>query len=336
MDPRVTSLPTLESERLVLRELRPTDADALFTIFSNPEVMRFWSRPPMESVEEAVTMVQEIHDLAEGGSLFEWVVERRSDGRVIGTNTLASISLDHRRAEVGFALARDAWGQGYARESVTRLLDHAFDTMDLARIEADVDPANAASLGLLDALGFVREGYMPERFRVGGGVQDTVWLGLLRSRWRAAESGEGVRVMTAADRPVVRSLLARQLAEHELSTDEDAIVRTLDGLMARPDRGFVLVADLGAGPIGVAYVAYTWTLEHGGLVAWLEELYVAPEHRGGGIGGRLLDEAIARARLGGALAMDLEIDALHDRAANLYTRSGFTPLSRRRMQLRLV
>jgi ribosomal protein S18 acetylase RimI-like enzyme len=73
-----------------------------------------------------------------------------------------------------------------------------------------------------------------------------------------------------------------------------------------------------------------WTLERGGRTAWLDELYVIPERRGRGIGTALLRAAIDSAQAAGALAVDLEIDADHQRAAALYRRAGFTPLPRTR------
>jgi RimJ/RimL family protein N-acetyltransferase len=64
------------------------------------------------------------------------------------------------------------------------LLAYAFDELDLRRIEADVDPRNAASIRTLERLGFRREGYLRERWRVNGEVQDALFYGLLRREWR--------------------------------------------------------------------------------------------------------------------------------------------------------
>ena len=104
---------------------------------------------------------------------------------VIGTVTLASLDGVNKRAEIGFMLDRALWRRGYMSEALRALLDYAFGTLGLERMEADVDPRNEASLGLLERLGFVREGYLRERWRVGGGVQDTVMLGLLKREWLA-------------------------------------------------------------------------------------------------------------------------------------------------------
>lgn len=71
------------------------------------------------------------------------------------------------------------------REALTALLDFAFGALDLHRLEADVDPRNAASVRTLERLGFRREGYLRERWLVGGEIQDALFYGLLRREWRA-------------------------------------------------------------------------------------------------------------------------------------------------------
>lgn len=137
----------------------------------------------MTSLAQAEAMLGSIASGYEAGTLLEWGVALREGGSVVGTVTLASIDRNNRRAEIGFMLARDVWRQGYMTEALSAALDYAFGPLDLGRIEADVDPSNAASLRVLQRLGFAREGYLRERWRVGGGVQDTALLGLLRREW---------------------------------------------------------------------------------------------------------------------------------------------------------
>ena len=173
-------LPTLTASRVILRCLTEQDVPALFAIFSDPAVVRYWSHEPFTGMDAAEALLADIHRLAGEGTLYEWGVALSATDEVIGTCTLASIDRRHRRAEIGFALAAGAWGHGYAKEAVARLIDHAFGALDLHRLEADVDPRNTASLRLLERLGFVREGYLRERYHVNGEVQDSVLLGLLR------------------------------------------------------------------------------------------------------------------------------------------------------------
>lgn len=176
-------LPTLVAPRLQLRWILPGDLDQLYGVFSDPEVMRFWSHAAWPHVDEAAIYLEAIHRGFEQGDLFQWGIALRGDDRLIGTTTLYGIDRAQGRAEVGFALAREHWGRRYAREALTVLLDHAFTTLGLRRIEADVDPRNQGSLNTLEGLGFRREGYLRQRWQVAGEVQDSVLMGLLASDW---------------------------------------------------------------------------------------------------------------------------------------------------------
>ena len=130
-------------------------------------------------------------------------------------------------------------------------------------------------------------------------------------------------------------LLRVQFEEHDIALDDAALERAVRGLVEVEGRGRMLLAREGDKVIGVAVMAYTWTLEHGGRVTWLEELYVVPEKRGTGTGTKMLHRAMEVARADGCLAMDLEVDKDHARAEGLYVREGFGPLPRRRFAKKL-
>lgn len=176
-------LPTLEAPRVVLRWLEERDVEALFGIFSDPEVMRYWSSPPMEELADARHLLADVHTKFRRKTYYQWGIARREDDRVIGTCTLFHLELDNRRAEIGYALGRESWGQGYVAEALGALLTYTFDALGLHRLEADVDPDNARSIKTLERLGFQKEGYLRERWIVSGKVMDTLLFGLLRREW---------------------------------------------------------------------------------------------------------------------------------------------------------
>lgn len=185
-----TALATLRTERVALRPMTERDVDALFAVFSNPEVMRYWSRPPMERREEAAELLQSIRENAEAGTLYQWgVVLAEDEGTVVGTCTLARIDRSNRRAELGYALGREHWGRGYMHEALGALLDHAFGGMNMHRLEADADPRNAASTRALERLGFRLEGTLRERWIVAGEISDTAFYGLLAREWLGRDRG---------------------------------------------------------------------------------------------------------------------------------------------------
>ena len=147
--------------------------------------MRFWSTPPWAGMDEAHAFIDRSAADMQAGDAIRLGLERSSDGQLIGQCTLFSLSAQSRRAEIGYSMRADAWGQGLMHEALCALLDHGFGEMQLNRVEADIDPRNAASARSLDRLGFAREGLLRERWIVAGEVSDTALYGLLASDWRA-------------------------------------------------------------------------------------------------------------------------------------------------------
>ena len=176
-------LPTLDASRLSLRWITAADTDAFYAIYSNPEVMRYWSTPPLADSKAAANLIQKIHDDWKRRAILKWGIALRTDDQLIGSITLFNLDFNHRRSEIGYALGRRYWGNGYMHEALMAVLKYAFEVLDLHRIEADVDPRNAASIKTLERLGFQREGYLRERWQVNGEIQDAFFYGLLRREW---------------------------------------------------------------------------------------------------------------------------------------------------------
>ena len=125
-------------------------------------------------------------------------------------------------------------------------------------------------------------------------------------------------------------LLTAQLREHDIASDEQQLRAVVEGVIADARHGFILLAERNDRIAGIAYVASHLSAEHGGVVGWLEELYVAPEQRGVGVGSALLGEITAAVQQLGWRALELEVVAGHERAVPLYERHGFTALTRSR------
>lgn len=181
-----TSLPTINTSRLALRTLTAEDVDDFFAVYSNVEVMRYWSTPPLPNKEAAGELINEIQEGFKNRQLLKWGIALRENDKVIGSVTLFHPDFTHRRVELGYALAREFWRQGYMKEALEAILNYAFGQLNFHRIEADVDPRNAASIHTLERLGFQREGYLRERWHVNGEIQDAYFYGLLRPDWESA------------------------------------------------------------------------------------------------------------------------------------------------------
>lgn len=192
---------TIETSRLRLRPLRQADAGAFFEIWSDPEAMRYFSFPPMQNIAQAEARIADkLQSLSDGDSVIG-VIESMDSGEVLGDCALFNGVANSRRAEIGFCLGRAHWGKGYMAEAAGALIGHGFENAGLNRIEADVDPGNRSSIQLLERLGFQREGYLRERWLIGGQAMDTVLYGLIRSdrmanaaqetRFRLSSSSDG-------------------------------------------------------------------------------------------------------------------------------------------------
>jgi RimJ/RimL family protein N-acetyltransferase len=177
------AFPRLHGRRVDLRGPTAEDADDVFALFSDPRVMRYWSRAPMRERGEAEGLIGEMLEAFDKRELINWVIVDGKD-RAIGTCTLFHFDPRHRRAEVGYALRSDHWGRGLASEAVSLAIDWALRTLDLHRVEADIDPRNEASRRVLERLGFRSEGVLRERFFVGDEATDSELFGVLASEWR--------------------------------------------------------------------------------------------------------------------------------------------------------
>jgi len=142
-------------------------------------------------------------------------------------------------------------------------------------------------------------------------------------------------IASVDDLDVTCELLRAQFAEHSITLGEARLRAGVEGLLSDRTRGLVILAKEAGRSVGIALSVHTWTVEQCAEIAWLEELYVVPERRGQGIGGKLLARAVEAARERGCSTIDLEVEAGHARAANLYQRAAFHQLARTHWTLSL-
>lgn len=163
----------LRTARLVLRRAIPSDVGPIHAILSSAEAMRYWATLPHTTMAETETWFER-QFFSGDPARDEWVIEH--DGRTIGNIGIWNMP------EIGFILHPDAWGRGLATEAATAFLAYAFATYPIEAVTADVDPRNAASLGLLQKLGFVETSRADRTFLIGGEWYDSVYLALPRPR----------------------------------------------------------------------------------------------------------------------------------------------------------
>ena len=185
-NPPSDDLPTLEGPRIRRRGFRDGDLQDFYAVHSDPLVNRYWSFPAWTEVSQARDYFASAIGGRDAGRMLCWAIAEREGDRLIGSTTLFTINREQGRAEIGYALRASHWGQGYAQEALRMVLGHAFGTLGLRRIEADIDPRNAGSCRLVERMGFIREGLLRDRWCVAGETSDSAIYGLLADEWEAS------------------------------------------------------------------------------------------------------------------------------------------------------
>ena len=139
-----------------------------------------------------------------------------------------------------------------------------------------------------------------------------------------------IKAVTSKDLDEILRLLQLQFEEHQINIAEPDLKGGVAEVLKDKRLGVILAAHQGEVVVGFAVLALTWTLEHGGKSAWLDELYVLPHLRDRGIGRALIEAAISEAIKLDCAAIDLEVDEDHSRAERLYKDYGFVRLPRSR------
>jgi RimJ/RimL family protein N-acetyltransferase len=183
-----TGFDRLETPRLLIRRFAAADADAFATYRSVPEVARFqsWDAPyPLERAREFIGWLQEHHP-DEPGEWYQLAIATldRPDA-LIGDLALHPHADEPAVVDIGFTVAPEAQGLGYAAEAVTALLGYLFDSRGKHRVAADCDTRNDRSAALLRRVGFQEEGVLRECFRDGDAWADLRLFALLADAWRA-------------------------------------------------------------------------------------------------------------------------------------------------------
>jgi ribosomal protein S18 acetylase RimI-like enzyme len=139
-----------------------------------------------------------------------------------------------------------------------------------------------------------------------------------------------IRQAVPTDLGNLLDLLENQFNENQIPFEAESQIAALSYFLAHKELGLVLIALEEDQAVGFAVITLTWTLEHGGKSAWVDELFVLPEYRNEGLGSTLLEGVLEAARNLGCRAVDLEVVVDQSRAERLYQRYGFRKLERNR------
>ncbi len=151
--------PHLETERTILRNLKVSDSQQLFSYYNNQKVFQYldWTGPKSE--EDAREIIKSFQDGFTEGWIIRWAIEDKETQKLIGTCFLSEFQ-DDVKAELGFELSQEFWNKGIMTEVAKCVIDYGLNTLTLIRIQAVCNPENEASQNLLEKLGFQKEGLL--------------------------------------------------------------------------------------------------------------------------------------------------------------------------------
>ncbi len=177
-----TGTQQLETHRLILRRYRPEDAEDMFSNWpSDPEVTKFLTWPTHTNVDVTRYVLNDWISHYDDGGFFNWAIELKETGSVIGNIAAVKVFEEAEAAEIGYCMGRAFWGRGIMPEALRAVMDYLFDTVGLNRIEAHHDVNNPKSGRVMEKAGMKREGVRRGGGKNNQGICDVAGYALLRS-----------------------------------------------------------------------------------------------------------------------------------------------------------
>ena len=181
---KLGDLPTIETDRLILRKMTLGDADAVFAYASDPEVTRYVIWDAHRTIEDSRAFLDLTARGYESGADLAWGIVYKGDHRFVGTCGFASLEPEHARAEIGYVISREYRGRGLAPEAVRAMIRFGYERMNLNRIEARCIAENAASARVMQKAGMTYEGTLRQREFIKGAYRDMELYAILKSGYR--------------------------------------------------------------------------------------------------------------------------------------------------------
>ncbi len=174
-------LPTIETERLILRPMRMRDAQDLFAYARDPQVSRHVLWHAHQSIPESRQYLRAARRQYRRGQPCSWAITLRESGRMIGTIGFMWINFEYKSAEVGYSLSREYWNRGIMTEALRRVVAFGFEEMRLNRIEAQHEVDNPASGRVMLHAGMRYEGTLRQRLKNKGKYVDVALYAILKN-----------------------------------------------------------------------------------------------------------------------------------------------------------
>lgn len=177
-------LPTLYTERLMIRPLSVLDADDMYEYAKTPLVGPMAGWPPHLSISDTINVIKIMSTIKTPYELGAWAIVLKNSQKMIGTIELYN-HYHHFKAELGYSLNPTYWGNGYATEAAREVISFGFDYLDLKRIEVGTFLDNYQSQRVCEKLGFIKEGVARNGYiRYDGKIFDKLVYGMTNTEYQ--------------------------------------------------------------------------------------------------------------------------------------------------------
>ena len=183
-----SKIPTIETERLILRPMSARDAADMFDYSSRAELTKYLLWSPHNTVGYTREYLSYIEKRYKLGDFYDWAVVERESGRMIGTCGFTSIDLANRRGEIGYVLNPDYHRRAYAPEAARAVIEFGFGKLELNRIEARFMEGNEPSRRVAEKIGMTFEGYARDAIFVKGSYRTVGTCAILRDEFQKLQS----------------------------------------------------------------------------------------------------------------------------------------------------
>ncbi|MBZ9622465.1 GNAT family N-acetyltransferase [Clostridium sp. FP2] len=177
-----SSFPKIVTKSLVLREITEQDAESIYQLLSNPEVIKYDTFELFTDIKQAEDLIESFNDAFRQKRAIFWGISLGNLSEIIGF-CKCEIENPKIRADLGYDLRPEYWNRGIMTEALDAVIDFTFNKADVNRIEASVSNENNASIRVLEKLGFIKEGVLRKRSYWGGSYHDMVMLSILRNEY---------------------------------------------------------------------------------------------------------------------------------------------------------
>ncbi|WP_026838867.1 GNAT family N-acetyltransferase [Gillisia sp. JM1] len=184
------NFPKLESERLILRKLKLTDASDVQLIRSDERVMIYMDAERQMTTQHSESFISNKLKMYEERTGIFWAIIEKSTNTFIGDFAFFKMDKKNSRAEIGYTLKPEFWGKGFMKEVMINIFNFGFSDLNLHSLEANINPGNENSRTILTKMGFQKEAYFRENYYYNRDYLDSEIYSLLKSEFKNKKSKE--------------------------------------------------------------------------------------------------------------------------------------------------